>query len=119
GEDTLAIIPTHLGGRVADVASAKNIALRFGASVIEDAAQAFGATWQGQPVGAMGDAGFYSLAVGKGLTLYEGGVLIARDEGLRRRLHETGEQIAPYRLTRELRRLLELAGYAALYRPSG
>lgn len=119
GEDTLAIIPTHLGGRVADIVSVKNIALRFGASVIEDAAQSLGATWQGQPVGAMGDAGFYSLAVGKGLTLYEGGVLVARDEGLRRRLHETSKQIAPYRLTWEIRRLLELAGYAVLYRPLG
>jgi len=118
-DDTLAIIPTHLGGRVADVDSVKKIALRIGASVIEDAAQSLGATWQGQPVGTLGDAGFYSLAVGKGLTLYEGGVLVARDTDLRQRLRETREQIAPYRLTWEIRRLLQLAGYATLYRPLG
>ncbi len=118
-DDTLAIIPTHLGGRVADVDNVKKIALRIGASVIEDAAQSLGATWQGQPVGTLGDVGFYSLAVGKGLTLYEGGVLVARDADLRRRLHETSKQIAPYRLFQEMRRLLELAGYTALYRPFG
>jgi perosamine synthetase len=119
GDDTLAIVPTHLGGRVADIVSVKKIALRVGASVIEDAAQSLGATWQGQPVGTLGDAGFYSLAVGKGLTLYEGGVLVARDADLRQRFRETSEQIAPYRLIREIRRLLELAGYTALYRPFG
>ncbi len=117
--DTLAIIPTHLGGRVADIVSVKKIALRIGALVIEDAAQSLGAAWQGQPVGALGDAGFYSLAVGKGLTLYEGGVLIAHDADLRQRLHETSKQIVPYRLIWEIRRLLELACYTALYRPFG
>jgi perosamine synthetase len=119
GDDTLAIIPTHLGGRVADVISVKKIALRVGASVIEDAAQSLGATSQGQPVGTLGDAGFFSLAVGKGLTLYEGGVLVAREARQRQLLYQTSKQIAPYRLTWETRRLLELAGYAALYRPVG
>lgn len=117
--DTLAIIPTHLGGRIADVAGVKKIAARVGAAVIEDAAQSLGATWQGQPVGTLGDVGFYSLAVGKGLTLYEGGVLVSHDADLRQRLHETSKQIAPYYLTWEIRRLLQLAGYTALYRPFG
>lgn len=118
-DDTLAIVPTHLGGRVADVAGVKKIALRIGASVIEDAAQSLGACWQGQSVGTLGDIGFYSLAVGKGLTLYEGGVLLTRDANLRQRLNETSQQIAPYRLAWETRRLLQLAGYAAFYRPLG
>ena len=116
-DDTLAIIPTHLGGRVADLASAIDIARRKGAWVIEDAAQSLGATWQGRPVGAVGDAGFSSLAVGKGLTLYEGGVLVARDAGLRQSFRETSEQIVPYRLHWEIRRILELMAYIALYRP--
>jgi perosamine synthetase len=116
-DDTLAIIPTHLGGRVADLASVTGIARQKGAWVIEDAAQSLGATWQGQPVGTVGDVGFSSLAVGKGLTLYEGGVLVTRDAGLRQSLQETSEQTVPYRLSWEIRRLLELIAYAALYRP--
>jgi dTDP-4-amino-4,6-dideoxygalactose transaminase len=117
-DDTLAIIPTHLGGRIADIATVIAIARRKGALVIEDAAQAFGATINGQAAGTLADAGFYSLAVGKGLTLYEGGVLVARDGGLRQLLRETSQSIAPYRLSWEVRRLAELAGYALLYRPA-
>lgn len=113
GDDTLAIIPTHLGGRVADLSIAMEVAARVGASVIEDAAQSLGATWRGRAVGTIGDGGFFSLAVGKGLTLYEGGVLTARDD----RLRKSSAQI-PYRLSWEVRRLAELAAYAALYRPS-
>jgi dTDP-4-amino-4,6-dideoxygalactose transaminase len=118
GSDTLAIVPTHLGGRVADVAGVLDVARRRGAYVIEDAAQALGATADGREAGTIGDAGFYSLAVGKGLTIYEGGVLVARDPEVRRRLAEASADLAPYRALWELRRLVELAGYAALYRPS-
>lgn len=119
GDDTLAIVPTHLGGRVADLGVVGDIAQRCGAFVIEDAAQALGASWRGRPVGTHGDAGFYSLAVGKGLTLYEGGVLLARDTGMRQRLRAISDQIAPYRWGQELWRLLQLIGYAAFYRPLG
>jgi dTDP-4-amino-4,6-dideoxygalactose transaminase len=117
-DDTLAIIPTHLGGRVADLDCAVRIARQKGAWVIEDAAQALGARRGEQAAGTVGDAGFYSLAVGKGLTLFEGGVLVARDEGLRRLLRETSAEIAPYRILREIQRLVQLIGYTALYRPS-
>ena len=118
-DDTLAILPTHLGGRVADLAEVLVVAQHAGARVIEDAAQALGATWRGRPVGTIGDAGFYSLAVGKGLTLYEGGVLAVRDDALRRHVRETGDRIVPSALTWESRRLLQLLGYTALYRPLG
>jgi perosamine synthetase len=116
---TLAIIPTHLGGRVADLAPVLEIARRYETHVIEDAAQSLGATWQGQPVGMAGDAGFYSLAVGKGLTIYEGGVLVSRDKTFRQQLHETAAGLAPFECSWEIRRSLELLGYAALYRPLG
>jgi len=116
--DTLAIVPTHLGGRIADVDNVLAIARRHGAMVIEDAAQALGSEVNGRSAGTLADAGFYSLAVGKGLTLYEGGVLVARDAGLRQLLREASQSIAPYRLSWEIRRLAELAGYALLYRPS-
>lgn len=118
-DDTLAIVVTHLGGRVADLATAAAVANRHGARVIEDAAQALGARYRNQPVGTVGDAGFFSLAVGKGLTLYEGGVLVTRDAGLRRAFAETSARMVPDSRLWEIRRLVELAGYAALYRPYG
>jgi dTDP-4-amino-4,6-dideoxygalactose transaminase len=118
-EDTLAIIPTHLGGRVADLDPVLAIASRVGAYVIEDAAQALGAQWHGQSVGLAGDIGFFSLAVGKGLTIFEGGVLVAKDAAMREKLRAASERIIPDSLYWEARRLAELAGYAALYNPTG
>ena len=115
---TLAVVPTHLAGRVVDVAGVQAAASRAGAWVIEDAAQAFGARRGGQPVGTLGDVGFYSLAVGKGLTLYEGGLLHARDPALRRALADTAQRLARPDAPREALRVLQLLGYALLYRPA-
>jgi len=118
-ERTLAIIPTHLAGRVADVADAMTVAQSVGAYVIEDAAQALGARRNGVSVGLAGDVGFFSLAAGKGLSIYEGGLLLARDPSLREQLANTAERIVSSSAWMECRRSLELLGYAALYRPSG
>lgn len=116
--ETLAIVPTHLGGRVADVEVAIAIARNVGAFVIEDAAQAFGALRHGRAVGLDGDIGLFSLAVGKGLTTYEGGLLVARDRAVRAELARTSREMIPVRLGWELKRSAQLLGYHALYRPS-
>jgi len=118
-ERTLAIIPTHLAGRVADVDDALAAANNVGAYVIEDAAQALGARHHGSSVGLAGDIGFFSLAAGKGLSIYEGGLLLARDPELRGQLARTAARIVPRRPDWEGRRSIELLGYAALYRPRG
>ncbi len=113
-ENTLAVLPTHLGGRVADIASVKKLAAPFSVTVIEDAAQALGAD-----VGKDGDITFYSLAVGKGLSIFEGGLMTTNDPALRQQLHETSLDIIPSDWPFELRRCLELAGYSLLYHPAG
>jgi perosamine synthetase len=118
-ERTLAIVPTHLAGRVADVDDALAVARQVGAYVIEDAAQALGARRDGVSVGLAGDVGFFSLAAGKGLSIYEGGLLLARDPSLRERLARTATRLVPRRPGWEWKRLIELLGYAALYRPCG
>jgi len=118
-DDTLAIVVTHLAGRVADTAFARRCAERCGAALIEDAAQALGARRQGRSVGLDGDIGFFSLAAGKGLSIYEGGLLLAREAGLRRALRETSDRTVGRHLGWEWRRSLELLGYAALYGPRG
>lgn len=118
-EHTLAIIPTHLAGRVANVDDAIAVARSVGAYVIEDAAQALGARRDGVSVGLSGDIGFFSLAAGKGLSIYEGGLLLARDPLLREQLAATAARIVPHSFGREWKRRIELLGYAALYRPRG
>ena len=118
-DDTLAVIPTHLAGRVADLDGVKSIAMHVGAYLVEDAAQSFGALHHAHPVGTLGDIGFYSLGVGKGLTIYAGGVLVARDEKMREALRRTSELLVRGSSAREVRRIVELVGYYLLYRPFG
>jgi dTDP-4-amino-4,6-dideoxygalactose transaminase len=117
--ETLCIIPTHLGGRVTPLAPVLDIAQKAGAYVIEDAAQAFGASWKGAPAGTLGDIGFYSLACGKGLTLYEGGVMVARDPEIRAALRRLSDETVPFRFGLEFKRCSELIGYRLGYNPVG
>lgn len=118
-ESTLAVVVTHLAGRVADVDAAKRIASAVGAAIIEDAAQAMGALDDGRSVGLKGDVGFFSMALGKGLTTAEGGVLFSRDPVLHQALHRHCRQDLPFSLRWELQRSAELWGYALLYQPRG
>lgn len=115
---TLAILPTHLGGRIADVELACEVARNAGAWVIEDAAQALGARVGNSSVGLRGDIGFFSLAAGKGLSLHEGGLLVSRDDELRAALAEHAVQHVRSSLRWELLRSVQLIGLAACYRPS-
>ena len=116
-DDTLAVVPTHLAGRVANVARARMHARAVGAWVIEDAAQALGARHDGSCVGTLADIGFFSLAVGKGLTSYEGGILCASDPALRAAMRRTSERIIRSNGWLELGRTLQLLGYAVCYQP--
>jgi perosamine synthetase len=118
GKRTLAIVPTHLAGRVADVNAALDVAHQTGAYVLEDAAQALGATQDGRSVGLLGDAGFFSLAVGKGLTLFEGGLLMARDTVMRDAFAASHRATIQPDPGMDWKRALELLGYALAYRPS-
>lgn len=113
-DQILAVIPTHLGGRVADVQQVKKLTKTYNITIIEDAAQALGAE-----VGIYGDITFFSLAAGKGLTLYEGGLLTAHNAILRNQLLETAQSIVPTNIAWELRRSFELLGYTILYNPFG
>ena len=119
GPQTLAIVPTHLGGRIADVDAANSVADDVGAVTIEDAAQALGARCGNGFAGTRGDIGFYSLAAGKGLSIFEGGLLVSRDDALRSRFRRAAKRIARWHPGWEMRRSLELAAYAMFYRPKG
>ena len=64
----------------------KNVADRHGIPLIEDCAQAFGATYQGQGVGGIGAAGVYSFNEYKTITCGDGGMIVTDDEDLYGRL---------------------------------
>ncbi|CAM1634248.1 DegT/DnrJ/EryC1/StrS family aminotransferase [Bartonella apis] len=111
-EKTLAIVPAHIGGQLADVKKCVQMAHKKGAYVIEDGAQALGSA-----AGKAGDIAFFSLAVGKGLTVYEGGLLTSSNDEIRLALKETHKKIVKPRVFFELKRISELLGYSIVYRP--
>jgi dTDP-4-amino-4,6-dideoxygalactose transaminase len=87
-EKTSAILPVHLFGLAADLRPITQIAADHSLAVIEDAAQAIGATYHGQKVGSIGDFGCFSFFPSKNLGCAgDGGMVTARDRGKTDRLH--------------------------------
>jgi len=81
-ENTKAILPVQLYGQSADMDKINEIAEKYGLAVIEDAAQAHGATCKRKPVGSMGDMACFSFYPTKNMTTSEGGIITTNDEDL-------------------------------------
>ncbi len=80
---TKAIIPVHLYGQPVNMDPILEIARKHELKVIEDAAQAHGATYKGRRIGTLGDAACFSFYPGKNLGAYgDGGAIVTSDEGL-------------------------------------
>lgn len=77
-----AILPVHLYGQCADWDPFTQLQQEFGVLLIEDAAQAFGATWNGRPAGSLGDLAAFSFYPTKNLSAYgDAGLLTTGDDG--------------------------------------
>jgi dTDP-4-amino-4,6-dideoxygalactose transaminase len=84
---TKAIIPVHLFGHPADMDPICDLAAKYNIRVIEDCAQAFGATYKGKKVGTRGDCGCFSFFPSKNLAGYgDGGMIITADEEMAKNL---------------------------------
>ncbi|MGB6687366.1 MAG: DegT/DnrJ/EryC1/StrS aminotransferase family protein [Terracidiphilus sp.] len=78
---TKAIIPVHLAGWPCEMDEIMDLAREFGLKVIEDCAQAIGATYKGRPVGSIGDIGAFSFCQDKILTTAgEGGMIVLNSD---------------------------------------
>lgn len=96
---TKAIIPVHLYGQPADMTALCALAAERDLLILEDAAQAHAATWQGRPAGSLGNAGAFSFYPTKNMTSGEGGMVttgsaevartvqLLRNQGMEKRYH--------------------------------
>lgn len=84
-ERTRAIMPVHLYGQAADMGPLVEIAEEHSLTIVEDGAQAHGATYHGQGVGTFG-IGCFSFYATKNLTTGEGGMITTNDDAVAERL---------------------------------
>lgn len=79
-DHTEAIVPVHLYGHPAEMDEIRAFADEHDLAVVEDAAQAHGATYRGDPVGSIGDVGCFSFYATKNVTTGEGGIVTTDDD---------------------------------------
>ena len=89
---TKAIIPVHLYGQCADMGPIKTLAKRHGMKILEDGAQAIGATYKGERAGSIGDIGALSFFPSKNLGGFGDGGMVVTDN------KELAEKIAVLRV---------------------
>lgn len=77
---TRAIMPVHLMGKPADMDKVRAIAKKHKLFIIEDAAEAHGAEYNGEKIGALGDMACFSLYAAHIITTIEGGIVITNNE---------------------------------------
>ncbi len=84
---TKGMIPVHLYGRIAEMDRINEIARKHGLFVVEDAAQAHGALWNGKKAGSLGTAGCFSFYPTKNLgAIGDGGSVVTDDDPLAERV---------------------------------
>jgi len=79
---TAAILPVHYAGIAADMTGLLAVAADRRLKVVEDAAHGLGATFEGRPLGTLGDAGCFSFHETKNVTCGEGGAVTFADAGV-------------------------------------
>lgn len=98
-ERTSAIIVAHIAGEPADMEGICAFAKEHGIAVIEDCAQAHGATLNGKPVGTFGDVAGFSMMFGKHTcTGGQGGLVFTKDEDTYWRVRQNSDRGKPFGL---------------------
>lgn len=97
-EKTKAIMPVHLYGQACNMDPIMMIAKKHALNVIEDCAQAHGATYKGLPVGSFGDAAGFSFYPGKNLgALGDAGAVVTNDAELADKVRALGNYGSDYK----------------------
>lgn len=95
---TKAIMPVHLYGQPCDMDPIMEIAKKYHLHVLEDCAQAHGATYKGQVIGSFGDASGFSFYPGKNLgALGDAGATVTKDKALADKVRALGNYGSDYK----------------------
>ncbi len=95
---TKAIMPVHLYGQACEMDVIMEIANKYNLKVIEDCAQAHGATYKGKKIGTFGDAAGFSFYPGKNLgALGDAGAVVTNDEEIARKVRTLGNYGSDYK----------------------
>jgi len=98
---TKALIATHIFGSPCNIDKVMEIASRNGLKVIEDCAQAIGATYKGRKVGAFGHCGFFSFESVKPFSTFGGGAVVTDDSNLAKTIKNKLNEL-PYPRTKDV-----------------
>lgn len=117
-DNVLAIIPTYLYGLPQDFSEVIKTIKDVDIKIIEDAAQALGASIHGHKVGNMGDFGFFSLGRGKCIPTGSGGVIVCRDWSFDE-LNATVDELTRRPVKRDISSIINFLGYGLATTPLG
>jgi perosamine synthetase len=117
-EQTLCLVINHLLGRPADLDHCRALARSKGIWVVEDAAQAMGAVYQGKTAGTRGDVGFFSLGRGKVICAVEGGIIVTRNPDIAAALQREYQKLPPYTCQEKAILLAKAIALVCFLRPS-
>lgn len=96
--NTKAIMPVHLYGQACDMDPIMDIATEYGLRVVEDCAQAHGATYKGKKVGSFGDAAGFSFYPGKNFgALGDAGAVVTNDKNIADTIRVLGNYGSDYK----------------------
>jgi len=117
GENLLCILTSNLFGLVNDLSRIQAIAQTKGAFMVDDAAQALGASRGARLAGTGGDVGFYSFGRGKPLSAGEGGLIIAKSEDVTAAIRAELDTLLPSPASHSAWLFLQMLAYSVFLNP--